>query len=235
MNNLVREGMTGDSGPAMAVTTECCDREAHICLVADVGRTGTQATAGASGGAGAADIVEEAGETGEQLAMARTREYNAALRARPHDLQLWLDFAGYQDELASCACPSPCLRLLRPRTTCSSGSTSRATRDELASCARPRSLAPVQATGRPAHAPTRPAALAQLRGLPGRAGLVRTAPVFRTCLGDRPRCARARTTCSSGLTSRATRTSWPRARPPHPRSLARQHAAYMQWQSAWRT
>jgi hypothetical protein len=59
----------------------------------------------------AADEEELAGETMEQRMLARTRALNEALRARPHELQLWLDFAAWQDELARCgtlAESSPC-------------------------------------------------------------------------------------------------------------------------------
>ena len=70
---------------------------------AAAGRAGAQGAAGAIGEAGADESAEAAGETAEQAAMARTRGFNVALREAPHDLQLWLDFAAYQDELASCA------------------------------------------------------------------------------------------------------------------------------------
>eukprot|EP00884_Botryococcus_braunii_P002438 jgi/Botrbrau1/12195/Bobra.0186s0100.2 len=39
-------------------------------------------------------------ETPEEYARRRTVEFNVATRERPHDLQLWLDFATFQDELA---------------------------------------------------------------------------------------------------------------------------------------
>lgn len=45
---------------------------------------------------------DEASETSEQYLMRRTREFNVATRERPHDLQLWLDFAAYQDVLGGC-------------------------------------------------------------------------------------------------------------------------------------
>ncbi|KAK9820400.1 hypothetical protein WJX72_009973 [[Myrmecia] bisecta] len=42
--------------------------------------------------------AEEPGETAEQYLMRRTKEFNVATRERPYDLQLWLDFAAFQDE-----------------------------------------------------------------------------------------------------------------------------------------
>ena len=38
----------------------------------------------------------ELGESNEELVLRRTREFNAATRERPHDLQLWLRFADFQ-------------------------------------------------------------------------------------------------------------------------------------------
>jgi hypothetical protein len=51
---------------------------------------------------------DEGSETTEQYLMRRTRDLNVATRERPFDLQLWLDFAAYQDVLGGCA-PLPCL------------------------------------------------------------------------------------------------------------------------------
>lgn len=43
-------------------------------------------------------------ETAAEQLMRRTREFNIATRERPEDLQLWLDFAAFQDTaLAGCA------------------------------------------------------------------------------------------------------------------------------------
>ena len=62
---------------------------------------------GAGGGdAETAEAGADAGESLEMYLLRRTRELNAAVRARPYDLQLWLDFAGFQDEAAQCACAS---------------------------------------------------------------------------------------------------------------------------------
>ena len=38
-------------------------------------------------------------ETPEQVLMRRTREFNVALRESPHRLQLWLDYAEFQEEV----------------------------------------------------------------------------------------------------------------------------------------
>lgn len=40
-------------------------------------------------------------QTREEEILQRTREFNAAIRERPEDLQLWLDFAAFQDEAAA--------------------------------------------------------------------------------------------------------------------------------------
>lgn len=53
--------------------------------------------------AGAAAEEQEVAETAEQHMMRRTRDFNVAVRERPHDLQLWLDFAAFQDELGGYA------------------------------------------------------------------------------------------------------------------------------------
>ncbi len=48
------------------------------------------------------------GETAEQYMMRRVKDWNVAVRERPHELQLWLDFAAFQDEVSKCAsltCP----------------------------------------------------------------------------------------------------------------------------------
>ena len=36
--------------------------------------------------------------------MRRVKGWNVALRERPHELQLWLDFAAFQDEVSRQAC-----------------------------------------------------------------------------------------------------------------------------------
>ena len=46
---------------------------------------------------------ENAGETAEQYMMRRIKSWNVAVRERPHELQLWLDFAAFQDEISKCA------------------------------------------------------------------------------------------------------------------------------------
>ncbi|KAK9818916.1 hypothetical protein WJX81_005554, partial [Elliptochloris bilobata] len=43
---------------------------------------------------------EGVGESHEMYLLRRTRELNAAVRERPFDLQLWLDFAAFQDDAA---------------------------------------------------------------------------------------------------------------------------------------
>ena len=65
---------------------------------------GSEASRLAGGGEHGADAVKgEVGETAEEAVLRRTREFNVALRERPQDLQLWLDFAAFQDEAAGCA------------------------------------------------------------------------------------------------------------------------------------
>ena len=45
------------------------------------------------------DGEEEApGESQDQYIMRRTKEFNIAVRERSHELQLWLDYAVFQDE-----------------------------------------------------------------------------------------------------------------------------------------
>ena len=46
---------------------------------------------------------ENAGETAEQYMMRRIKNWNVAVRERPHELQLWLDFAAFQDEISKYA------------------------------------------------------------------------------------------------------------------------------------
>ncbi len=69
------------------------------------GGTGASGGDGGAGGGGeeAAEASAEAGESHEMYLLRRTRELNAAVRERPFDLQLWLDFAAFQDEAAQCA------------------------------------------------------------------------------------------------------------------------------------
>ena len=43
---------------------------------------------------------ESSGETAEQYMMRRIKTWNVAIRERPHELQLWLDFAAFQDEIS---------------------------------------------------------------------------------------------------------------------------------------
>ena len=50
-----------------------------------------------------------AGEHAEQRFLRRTSEFNVAVRERPHELQLWLEFAKFQDEAVRCR-PSQWLR-----------------------------------------------------------------------------------------------------------------------------
>ncbi|KAL3135501.1 hypothetical protein ABBQ38_005981 [Trebouxia sp. C0009 RCD-2024] len=47
------------------------------------------------------DEEEEPGESQDQYVMRRTKEFNIAVRERPHDLQLWLDYAAFQDGTSS--------------------------------------------------------------------------------------------------------------------------------------
>lgn len=42
--------------------------------------------------------------------MRRVKSWNVALRERPHELQLWLDFAAFQDEVSRQACQTPSLK-----------------------------------------------------------------------------------------------------------------------------
>jgi hypothetical protein len=63
------------------------------------------AAGGGGGGQGgapaaAAALAEAAGETAEEFVLRRTRDWNAAVRARPHDECLWLGFAAFQDAAA---------------------------------------------------------------------------------------------------------------------------------------
>ena len=46
---------------------------------------------------------QPAGEHAEQRFLRRTSEFNIAVRERPHELQLWLDFAKFQDEAVRCS------------------------------------------------------------------------------------------------------------------------------------
>jgi hypothetical protein len=49
------------------------------------------------------DEAAPEGETEAAYLMRRAREFNVATRERPEDLQMWLDFAAFQDEaLARC-------------------------------------------------------------------------------------------------------------------------------------
>jgi hypothetical protein len=45
----------------------------------------------------------DTGETAQQYMMRRVKDWNVAVRERPHELQLWLDFAAFQDEVSKCA------------------------------------------------------------------------------------------------------------------------------------
>ena len=66
---------------------------------------GSEASRLAVGGEpdGADAVKGEVGETAEEAVLRRTRDFNVALRERPQDLQLWLDFAAFQDEAAGSA------------------------------------------------------------------------------------------------------------------------------------
>lgn len=55
-----------------------------VCLLLLQGQTGVD--------------EEEPGESQDQYEMRRTKEFNIAVRERPHDLQLWLDYAAFQDD-----------------------------------------------------------------------------------------------------------------------------------------
>jgi len=48
----------------------------------------------------ASDEEEEGtpGESQDEYILRRTKEFNIAVRERSHDLQLWLDYAAFQDE-----------------------------------------------------------------------------------------------------------------------------------------
>lgn len=43
--------------------------------------------------------VSPAGESQDEYVMRRTKEFNIAVRERSHDLQLWLDYAAFQDDI----------------------------------------------------------------------------------------------------------------------------------------
>ena len=45
------------------------------------------------------DTEQEVGESHDQYMMRRTKEFNIAVRMRPYELQLWLDYADFQDDL----------------------------------------------------------------------------------------------------------------------------------------
>ena len=81
---------------------------------------GAPAAGPGAGGAGAeaAEADAEPGESHEVYLLRRTRELNAAVRARPHDLQLWLDFANFQDEAAQCACAAPAVAFVHAHCVC---------------------------------------------------------------------------------------------------------------------
>ena len=64
-------------------------------------------------GAEAEGQEEETGETAEQSMMRRVKNWNVALRERPHELQLWLDFAAFQDEVGRQACQPTSLEVLQ--------------------------------------------------------------------------------------------------------------------------
>ena len=51
------------------------------------------------GGADSDGESQEPGESEEQYTMRRTKEFNVGVREQPHNLQLWLDYANFQDEL----------------------------------------------------------------------------------------------------------------------------------------
>ena len=50
------------------------------------------------------DTEQEVGESQDQYMMRRTKEFNIAVRTRPYELQLWLDYANFQDELHRSVC-----------------------------------------------------------------------------------------------------------------------------------
>ena len=60
------------------------------------GAAGRQRT---DGGGEAGDESSMIGESHDQFVMRLTRDFNVAVRERSHDLQLWLDYAAFQDEL----------------------------------------------------------------------------------------------------------------------------------------
>lgn len=56
------------------------------------------------------DDEEEAsapGESQDEYVMRRTKEFNVAVRERSHDLQLWLDYAAFQDDIPRYAPAAP--------------------------------------------------------------------------------------------------------------------------------
>lgn len=42
---------------------------------------------------------QDMGESQDQYMVRRTKEFNIAVRTRPYELQLWLDYADFQDDL----------------------------------------------------------------------------------------------------------------------------------------
>lgn len=53
-----------------------------------------------TGGDESGGEADNTGETAEQYMMRRIKNWNVAVRERPHELQLWLDFAAFQDEVS---------------------------------------------------------------------------------------------------------------------------------------
>ena len=113
------QGANGPSNMGPLMSNPCKAKIVHALPVRQPGdvcacgmcagerRAGMQgAAAGTPVGVGAEkeEEAKAAGESLEQRALEKTRRFNEALRARPHELQLWLDFAAWQDELAQCAC-----------------------------------------------------------------------------------------------------------------------------------
>jgi hypothetical protein len=79
-------------------------RDAEEAQLADWQRHGRPSVAAAVGLETAVSEdrgLQRDGESAEERILRRTREFNRAVRERPEDLHVWLDFAAFQDEAAA--------------------------------------------------------------------------------------------------------------------------------------
>ena len=81
-----------------AICSLMCSHTGRCCLFLGCGSAYTHT--GDAGPAESATQEENSGETAEQHTMRRIKAWNVAVRVRPHELQLWLDFAAFQDEIS---------------------------------------------------------------------------------------------------------------------------------------